>query len=480
MTSDVDVLVVGGGISGLATAAILVDEGLSVRIWEQNERAGGKIQTDAQGGYVTDRAACMILNFRPEVARFVTEFGLGAKKLPRPAFNNRYVVHKGQLTAVPMRLGKLLKSPLWSASGKLRLALEPLIPKGGHENETVTQFITRRLGSEMFEKAFDPYVAGPLASNPDCANARTVLPRLTELERRYGSLLIGMAAHRALGRSSASITESFSFRGGMATLTNSLMQTVGHRLRTGCGVVGLEPKGWGWQIHGASAEGSVTLRARRLVLSVPAGQAADLVSDMDAELAQLLRGVEYAPIVVVHTGFDAESVPHPLDGNGFLVPRCENMSINGCLWTSSLFPARAPDGKVLLTNYFGGARQPAAIDWDDSRCVSEVLNAVEHLLGVRGDPEMARIDRHQRGLPVYHGQYSRRLQAIDIRLSAHPGMYLEANYRDGVSVRDRIARAYRVAEEIRKQVTAERKETSRKLVSVSPQYHLNTGSRSTA
>ncbi len=479
MDSDVDVLVAGGGISGLAIAAVLVDAGLSVQIWEQNERAGGKIQSDADGGYVTDRAACMVLNFRPEVARFVSEFGLNAEKLPRPKFNNRYVVHEGRLAVVPMRLGKLLRSPLWSTRGKLRLALEPLLPKGGSEDETVAQFITRRLGSEIYEKAFDPYVAGPLASNPHRANARTVLPRLTELERRYGSLIVGMVAHRALHRSSASVTESFSFRGGMATLTNALADTVGHRLRTGCGVVGLEPHPAGWQIYGASSQGSQTLRARRIVLSVPAARAADLVSDIDAELAQLLRGVEYAPIVVVHTGFDSRSVPHPLDGNGFLVPQRENMSINGCLWTSSLFPARAPDGKVLLTSYLGGARRPAATDWGDTRCVTEVSSAIARLLGGCGDPEMVRIDRHDRGLPVYHGRYCGRLKAIELRLSEHPGLYLEANYRDGVSVRDRVARAYTIAERIRRQLRSERNETSTERMRVRPLYRLNAGARST-
>jgi oxygen-dependent protoporphyrinogen oxidase len=178
--------------------------------------------------------------------------------------------------------------------------------------------------------------------------------------------------------------------------------------------------------------------SRQLVLSTPADAAADLVGGLDAELARLLRAIEYAPVNVVHTGFDRTRIGHPLNGSGFLVPRRSAFAPNGCLWMSSLFPEHAPEGQVLLSSYLGGARNPAAASWDASRTLDAVMPMLRALLGVRTEPDMLHIESHARALPLYHGAYSQRLAAMDRRLAILPGLYLEANYKGGVSVRDRI------------------------------------------
>jgi len=153
---------------------------------------------------------------------------------------------------------------------------------------------------------------------------------------------------------------------------------------------------------------------------------------------------------VVHLGLDRAAVLHPLDGTGFLVPRGQRESrvLSGNLWLSALFPTHAPDAKVLLTSYLGGARRPEAADWDDERSVANVLSVLEPLLGLRGAPDMVRVDRHRRGLPLYHGAYQGRMRAIDERLARLPGLSLAANYRDGVSVRDRIVCGHAIARRV--------------------------------
>ena len=193
-----------------------------------------------------------------------------------------------------------------------------------------------------------------------------------------------------------------------------------------------------------------TLHARQLVLSVPAHAAASLLTPLDHELGGLLAGIEYAPLSVVHLGLDRAAIRHPLDGTGFLVPRSQRESrvLSGNLWMSTLFPKRAPDAKVLLTSYLGGARRPEAADWDDERSVSNVLSVLEPLLGLRGALEMIRVDRHRRGLPLYHGAYRSRMRAIDERVARLPGLCLAANYRDGVSVRDRIVCGHAIARRV--------------------------------
>lgn len=445
-----DVLVVGGGISGLASAWWLARGGLSVAIWEAGERPGGKILSTRQDGYLTERAASMLLNFRPEVAELVRASGLDSAKTTRCADTERrrYLLHGNRLTALPMRMGAMIASPLWSLRGKLRLLAEPFILSGGSANESVSEFITRRLGREVLDKAVEPFVAGTLAGDPDRTCAAAALPRLTALERRYGSLTAGVIVNRVLRRRAASVTETFSFRGGMGTLVENLARTPGVDVRTRHSVNELVRVDDGWRVTATSPHGQQTSRARHVILATPAPAAATLVANVDDELAALLQGIGYAAVTLVHLGLARDAVGHRLDGAGFLAPKAESAVMTGNLWMSALFPDRAPAGKVLLTSYLGGARAPRVADWDDRRLVDETLATLRPLVGLRADPEMIRIDRHPQALPQYQGAYQARMQAIAKRLEQVPGLHLEANYRGGVSVRDRLARGQAVANDI--------------------------------
>lgn len=451
MTMDkIDVLIIGGGISGLASAWWLARGGLSVEVWEADERPGGKIMSTRQDGYLTERAASMVLNFRPEVAELVRDAGLEqAKTIRMPgAEARRYLLHQGSLNALPMRLGAMVASPLWSLRGKLRLLAEPFVFLGGKSDESVSEFISRRLGREVLEKAMEPFVAGMLAADADKASAAAVLPRLVALEQRYGSIAAGVFVNRVLRRRTASVTEAFSFRGGMGTLVETLSKAHGVNMRTGHMAEELIRERDGWQLTATTLQGQRTVSASHVIVATPAPAAASLVNTVDDKLADLLRGIEYAPVTVVHTGIAREAVGHPLDGTGFLSPRLEGATLTGNLWMSSLFPDRAPPGKVLLTSYLGGARAPQVADWDDDRLVGATLGKLRPLLDLKGDPEMVRIERHREALPLYHGAYESRIQAIAARLRHIPGLYLEANYRGGVSVRDRIACGCAVANKI--------------------------------
>jgi oxygen-dependent protoporphyrinogen oxidase len=449
--NDTDVLIIGGGISGLSTAWWLNRAGLSVNVWESGKCPGGKIQSRRQDGYLTEQAAALVMNFRPEVAQLVQESGLEAVKTARlpEAEAHRYLLHDGQLIALPMRLGRMVCSPLWSWRAKLRLLTEPFIPPGGSEDETVSGFVCRRLGREVLEKAMEPFVAGTLAADPDLANAAATLPRLTALERRYGSLAAGILVNRVLQRKQGCITDTFSFHGGMSTLVDTLSRTPGVCVATSHTVNEIAREQHGWRVTATTHDGQRSLRARQLVLTVPAGCAARLVNPLDAELAEQLTGIRYAPKTVVHLGMDRTVVGHPLDGTGFLVPRRENQSVTGNLWMSTLFSGRAPRDKVLLTAYLGGARAPATVDWDDGRIIDAALAMLRPVLRLKGsEPDMVRIDRHREALPLYHGAYQARMQAIDARLARLPGLHLVANYRGGVSVRDRITSGYTAAQRI--------------------------------
>lgn len=446
--SDVDVLVIGGGISGLATAWCLARRGISVEVWDRQEQPGGKISSARQDGYVTERAASMVMNFRPEITRFLDESGADIHKVFSAPAAKRYLVSDGRLETIPNKLGAAIVSAPFSRRGRARLMLEPFIPKGGHEDETVSAFVRRRFGDELLEGAMDPFVAGTLASDPDRACAQAVLPRLTALEARYGSIALGVITNKLLRRNAAMPNEVFSFAGGMGTLVESLAAIPGVGFRPGRSAARLMREQGGWRVEASSSDGDFSFSARKVVLCTPAKVAARLIGSLDTDLQSLLADIEYAPLSVVHLGFSRADIRHPLDGTGFLAPRREGLGVNGCLWPSSLFPGRAPAGKALLSCYLGGARNPAAAAWDDDRSIDAALESIAPLLDIRGPAEMVRIDRHREALPLYHGRYVARMKEIDRRLAAHPGLHLEANYKGGVSVRDRILCAYRAADRI--------------------------------
>jgi protoporphyrinogen/coproporphyrinogen III oxidase len=475
--NEIDVLVIGGGISGLSVARLLANAGVGVELWEREDRTGGKIKTETHAGYRLEQSASIVMNFRADVKRFLTECGLDKYKTALAPATKRHLIVDDQLCPMPLKLMPMMISPVWSWQGKLRMALEPFIKKGGDEKESAANFIRRRLGSEFLEKAMEPYIAGPLASDAEHANALSVLPRLTALEQRYGSLLLGMMAHKLSGRRTAIPAESFSFENGMSTLTDRLATSSKIIIRNQCEAIELNRTKQGWRIHGRTENAEYELQARQIIISTPADAAAVLTHDIDTELSSLLNTIEYAPVSVVHTGFDRNAISHPLEGNGFLTPAKGKPAVNGCLWMSKLFPDCSPDGKVLLSNYVGGARLPEAASWNKDRCVDNIMQYLKPLLGIKHGPEMVTIHRHQKGLPMYYGAYKARLNAIAKRLDDLPGLHLSANYIGGISVRDRIACAYELADKIVPEFTraSQRRKSSYFEFGDFPQPELETG-----
>ncbi|MEA3278254.1 MAG: protoporphyrinogen oxidase [Pseudomonadota bacterium] len=452
---NTDVLIIGGGISGLSVAWGLARRGVRTELWETDARPGGKIRSHREAGYLTEQAAALLLNFRPDVDRFIREAGLACYKAgqDRAREGRRYLVQDGRLRPVPGGLGGLMLSDLWSTRAKLRMLTEAFVPARADDGESVARFITRRLGREMLEKAIDPFVAGTLASDPEAADARCTLPRLTALENRYGSITLGVVVNGLLRRRTAHVHETFSFDGGVERLTSILARTPGLALRLGHEALDIAPTAGGWRVTGRGAGRELECRARRLVLSVPAPQAARLLAALDREAGELLGGIRYAPLAVLHLGLDRGCIQHPLDGIGFLTPRREQLNVNGNLWLGSLFPERAPRGRTLLTSYVGGSRNPQRADWDDGRLLDAVLAELRPLLGLAGEPEYLRVDRHSQALPQYHGHYGARLRALDSRLATLPGIELAANYKGGVSVRDRIAQGLATAEQVHRSLS---------------------------
>lgn len=446
--SDTEVLIIGGGISGLSTACWLARQGIAVELWEADSRTGGKIRSRRSKGYLTEQAAGILMNFRPQVDQLIDRLHLTETKQSRGKNLKRHIIHQGELTEMPMTVSGMLTSPLWSRKTKLRLAGEFLIPAGHKPHESVSEFIERRFGREILDKAIDPFIAGTLASDPDRADAAAVLPRLTALERRYGSITAGVVVNRLLRRRRANNAEAFSFQGGMESLTHALSQTPGVDIRRNHQATSIEPTENGWRATAANFAGERTIRCKHLVLCTPANVSAQLMAAIDRPVSDRLQGIEYAPLAIVHYGFDCNQIKHPLNGSGFLMPGSEKFAFNGNLWMSSLFSNRAPNGKMLMTSYLGGARRPEQASWDDRRLHERLHQDLQQLLGITGEAEYQRIDRHPQGLPLYHGAYQRRMTELCREIDRWKGLHLAGNYLGGVAVRERIFQGLQTADKI--------------------------------
>lgn len=447
------IVIVGAGISGLSTAWFLHRKGFAVRVLEAGARVGGVIETEAVDGFLIERGpnSTMQKPGTPDdgLGRIVAQTGLGDRLLEAaPAARKRFVMRDGALMALPGSPGAGIATKLFSWRAKLRLFAEPFIGRA-REEESVAQFVARRLGREFLDYAVGPFISGVYAGDPAALSVRAAVARIYALERDHGSLIRGAIAMRKLGKGAGMPAGRLvSFDAGMAVLPAAITDALpGGSVTTGCRVEELARDG-GWRVRCTGPGGAEEIGARHVVLAVPAAPAAALIEPLAPEAAALLRAIPYAPIVSAGLGYDRAQVGHPLDGFGFLVPRVEGVRTLGGLFSSTLFPDRAPDGKVLITAFIGGTTDPGAVALDDSTVSAAITADLAAALQIDGAPEPVRLSRYEAAIPQYTIGHLDRIAGIDAELERLPGLHLRASWRDGVSVADCIRNGEKLAERL--------------------------------
>jgi oxygen-dependent protoporphyrinogen oxidase len=436
-----DVLVVGGGVSGLSAAHGLRRRGLDVLLVEAAPQVGGAMRSVAVDGFVLDCGPNTVTSKDPALWREFGELGIEGERLAADRRGGRrFILLHGWPEPIPTGPGAALRSPLLSPAAKLRLLAEPLLPRSTAADESVASFFARRLGPEPAERLADPFVSGVYGGDARSTSVRAAFPSLWEAERRAGSLLAGMlSAPRAAPRRAKGEPRPrsvlFNFEGGMAIWPQAYARAIGpERLWTGAVASALRPARDGWQIEVRRGVETLTVEAGAVVLATPAYVSAGLLEGLDAGAAAALRAIPYAPMAVVHLGYRREQVAHPLDGFGLLCPAVERRRVLGILWPSSLFPRHAPAGAVLTASFVGGARMPQLAALDDEALVALARAEHEAILGASGSPMLAHVARWPRAIPQYlagHGALLGELERVE---AAWPGLRLIGNYRDGVSV----------------------------------------------
>jgi len=447
------VAVVGGGVAGLAAAHRLVERGAEVVLFEAGDRLGGTIGTERTGGFTIETGPDALLSEKPEGVALCEQLGVPLVRTP-DADRRTYVVHGGRLAPLPE--GFLLLAPtdfralagsaLFSWRGKLRMALDVLLPRGNPPgDESVGSFIRRRLGREALERVAQPLVAGIYTADVERLSLAATLPRFRDLEARHGSVIRGL---RATAGSSAASGARYSLFVAPAAGMASLVEALARRLPEGVvrlrmPVTGLEREAGRWRVHAGGAE----LAADGVVIAAPAFVAGELLAPHDAELGHRLGTIDYASSATVTLAYRSSDV-RALPGFGFVVPAIERRDILACTWASRKFPGRVPDGHELVRAFVGGALRPDLVERDDATLVEVVRRELEQLAGIAAVPELVRVHRHRRAMPQYGVGHLERVAAIEERAVRLPALALAGAAYRGVGIPDCVRGGVAAADSI--------------------------------
>jgi oxygen-dependent protoporphyrinogen oxidase len=432
------VCIIGGGISGLTTAYLLKKKGFAVTVFERSESAGGNVQTIQKDGYTVEQGPNSLLK-SPRLIDLVKFLKLENQVVAADeAAKKRYILSGGKLEAMGP---KSFVNGYFSLGTVLSLLREPFVRSKSPENESVAEFVSRRISPEFLDKAIDPFVSGVYAGDPSNLSMRSAFPKLYEMERDFGSLIMG-TFRRQTEKPDPNFPKTFSFHGGLKTLIDALAADIGDHLKLSSPVGDIEE----------TADGKFRVNEQEfdaVVISTPAFVAADLIKSRDENLAEMLGAVNYPQVAVVVLGFESEKIKKKLDGFGFLIPSREKRPILGTLFHSAVFPERAPGGFQLLMTFVGGVRAGDKLDEKSDEDLKKlVLGQLGEILGVAGEPDFVHIKRWKKAIPQYRVGYEKVTEAISDFEKQHRGIYFCSNFYRGISMSDCVKNAFQTADDI--------------------------------
>jgi len=450
------IVVIGGGISGLAAAHRLIELGhANVTLLEASGRLGGTIQTEHRDGFLLERGPDSFISEKPEALALAKRLGLESQLIQtNETFRRSFIVRNGRLRAVPegfqllapSRMWPFITSDIFSLAGKARMAADLFLPrKSTNGDESLASFVRRRLGQEALARMAQPMVGGIYTADPETLSLRATLPRFLDMEQKHRSLILAMLRQsraQKTGTSGARYSLFLSFDHGMQVLvdalarinTNILLNTRAQRLTFD----------QGWTVITDKNE---QLGADAVCLAVPAFIAASLVSDVDTRLADKLRAIKYASTATINFGYRRSAIKHPLNGFGFVVPVIEKRSLIACTFSSVKFADRAPNDHVLLRAFAGGALQPEIFALDEATMATRVEADLRELLGISEEPLFVEVAKWERSMPQYEVGHLDRMNEIDTLAAKIPGLALAGNSYRGAGIPDCIRSAEAAAEE---------------------------------
>lgn len=493
------VAIIGGGISGLAAAHRLTEIAphLDVTLFEASARLGGVLETVHREGFLIERSADGFITNLPWGIDLARRVGLEPHLLQTTAGKRQaFVVHEGQLCKIPAgftvlapsRLGPILTTPLLSLRGKLRLWAERIVPRRASAgsslvDESLANFARRRLGREAYERLAQPLVGGIYTADPEKLSLAATMPRFLQMERDHGSLWRGARAEQSAASSASTAspesgttsntanadaiilhdqtqpsTDSgarYSMfvapREGMSALIDAVRARLPHsvvRLNSAINAIERTASAWRLTIAGAYGGAATIESFDDLIIATPAHQAAKLLKPVDPSLSADLAAIEHASIAVVSLAYDRDQIKHPLDGFGYVTPLIAKRSVLSGSFASVKYSGRAPDGKVLIRAFIGGACQAELLQHSDTDLRHLAHDDVAHLLGVAGPPSLALVNRWSDAMPQYHLGHLERVARIEAQAAALSNLAICGNAYRGVGIPQCIRSGERAAEQI--------------------------------
>jgi oxygen-dependent protoporphyrinogen oxidase len=449
------IVIIGGGLSGLAAAFRLRQQLPSAELvlLERQSAVGGNIGTDHVDGFTVERGPNGIFDAKPHTNQLCRDLGLGDQLIPASegSRKNRFLFVKGKLHRLPADPLSLLRTPVLSLRGRLAMLAEPFRrrPKQLPEDESVAAFARRRFGQEAADVFIDALVTGIHAGDPERLSVRAAFPRLPKFEAECGSVIRGFLRAAKERRKAAEARgekpqpqRMWSFCGGLQVMIDALKDHLGSIVHTGLAVKRLEKTATGWLVRG---DGSDSWLADVVVLTTPAYHQAEVLTDLDAELAAEISGIRYNVVSVVALGYREADAPIRPDGFGYIAPQNTRRDVLGVQWCSSTFPDRAPPGFVLWRALCGGVSRPDVATQPDDQLLKIVHTEMKVTMGVTAEPAFTRIIRWPKAIPQYELGHPQRVERIEAMAKRHRGLFLGGNAYHGVAMSDCTEQAERIA-----------------------------------
>jgi oxygen-dependent protoporphyrinogen oxidase len=449
------VAIIGAGITGLTAAFYLKRQGIPVTVYESSSRVGGVIRSLKRDGYLAEFGPNTILETSPRIGQLVRDAGLAQRRLdPDPKAEARYVVRYKRPIEMPGSPLGFFTTELFSAKAKLAVLREPFVPRRRDDKEeSIAEFVTRRLGQEFLDHAIDALVAGVYAGDPYKLSVPQAFPKLKQLEDRYGSLIkgqiLGARERKKRGEVAKDRAAKFSFDEGLQVLPETLAAQLGDALRLNTTVTRLVQTSTGWTLEVREHDEGFRVEYSAVIYCGTAYKLAEL--GLEARTPVRLgefSEIRYPPVASVVLGFRREDVAHPCQGFGMLIPRVEGFKILGTIFSSALFPNRAPVGHLTLTSYVGGERYPELASLPPDQLFALTCEDLRTLLGVRGKPTFQHSVFYPKAIPQYVVGYGRYRELMSQIETSAPGFFLAGHYRDGISLSDSIMSGCNVAERV--------------------------------
>jgi len=453
MRDSKHVTIIGGGISGLACAYRLKELNLPVTLLEASERVGGLVGTFRKDGFLFESGPQSFLGTE-EILDLIAKLGISSELLEADPQAPRFILREGKLQKVPMSPPGLLTSSLLGARSRWKIVSEPFRrTKPPDSEETIADFVRRKFGHEILEYLVAPFVSGVYAGDPEKLSLRAAFPSLEEWEREHGSILRGAMKSRPNKGKCKGPPPLCSFQTGVERLIRALSDSLGDSIRTKTRVVSITRSehigNKAHEIRIARDGHEETLPAHTLVLATPAYTASHLVNSISPPLAQALSGIAYAPVGVVAAGYYERQIRKSTNGFGFLVPRRERVRTLGTVYSSSLFPGRAPQSMTELTSFVGGATDPEIVAKHEKGIETIVVRENAHILDIEGVPTVARVWMHPKALPQYNLGHGHIIKLIRDSEREIPGLFFAGNYLEGPSLGKCVEQAFKTADAVR-------------------------------